>query len=159
MFSVERNGFTIVSTESELNALVKKGESCRVETIKAGVSTVDGEIIYFVEKALKQGEHKTPPKGYPEKRKEYAVPSVYAFPIDDEEHVRAALSYFHKHRFDSNEQKKEAAKRIMSAAKKHGVDVSRDSDVAHSAGIKKSEPSEAQKRAGNYPKKKLFSKD
>lgn len=86
-----------------------------------------------VEKKLRQGDHASPPKGYPDSKDEYAVPEDYAFPINNEERTRAAISYFHKHSFDSPAQKRSAARRILRAAKKFGIDVSKDSDVARAA--------------------------
>lgn len=83
-----------------------------------------------VEKAA--DERKSPPKGYPKDRSEYALPDTYEFPIDDK-HIHAAVSYFHSHRFADAGQKRSAAKRILSAARRHGVEVSDDSDVARAA--------------------------
>ena len=34
------------------------------------------------ERPLPTGAHRTPPKGYPEKRSQYAIPSEYKYPID-----------------------------------------------------------------------------
>lgn len=79
-----------------------------------------------------KADRKSPPEGYPEDRSQYAVPEEYEFPID-EKHIHAAISYFHKHHFKDEAQKKRAAKRILSAARKHGVEVSEDSDVARAA--------------------------
>jgi hypothetical protein len=54
-------------------------------------------------------------------------------PIHDESHVRNAVSRFNQTDFDSGEAKKRAAGKIMSAARKHGVDISDDDDVAKAA--------------------------
>lgn len=86
----------------------------------------------FILESAKAGERKSPPEGYPKDRSEYAVPEEYEFPID-EEHIHPAIDYFSKHPFKSADQKRHAAKRILSAAKKHGVHVSDDSDVARAA--------------------------
>lgn len=88
---------------------------------------------FVVVKALRQGEHDTAPKGDPKDRADYADPEHYAFPIDTHEHVRAAISYFNKHNWSASEHKARAARRILRAAKKFGIDVSRDSDVARAA--------------------------
>lgn len=64
--------------------------------------TEDGKII--LTSFLEGGEpmdvwgetkhaHKSPPKGYPEDREQYADPENYKYPIDDE-HIRAAIAYF-----------------------------------------------------------------
>jgi hypothetical protein len=83
----------------------------------------------ILSKKLKQGEHKTPPKGYPKERSQYAVPEYYEFPIDTKKHVRAALAYFDKHTWESSSMKKKAARRILTAAKKFNIAVSEDSAV------------------------------
>lgn len=80
-----------------------------------------------VEKAA--DERKSPPKGYPKDKSDYALPDTYEFPIDAE-HIHAAISYFHSHRFSDEAQKRSAARRIMRAARKHNVEVSEDADVA-----------------------------
>ena len=119
--------------------IAKTSNGTVVEAVEAGKSILkcfaDSEFVKAIpiRKKLKEGEHHTPPKGYPESKREYAVPEYYMFPIDDEEHVRAALSYFSKHPWKPSEHKKEAAKRILSAAKKHGIHVSKDSDVYRAA--------------------------
>jgi hypothetical protein len=54
-------------------------------------------------------------------------------PINDESHVRNAISRFNQTDFQSDNAKQEAAKKIMSAAKRHGIEVDEDSDVAEAA--------------------------
>ena len=54
-------------------------------------------------------------------------------PIHDESHVRNAVSRFNQTDFDSREAKKRAAAKIMTAARKHGVDIADDDDVAKAA--------------------------
>jgi hypothetical protein len=84
-------------------------------------------------KELRQGEHKTPPEGYPASRSEYADPDHYMFPLDTESRVRSAIGYFDKHDWASNEHKKRAAKRIVAAAKKFGIVVDKDDVVSRTA--------------------------
>lgn len=79
-----------------------------------------------------KADRKSPPEGYPKDRSEYAVPDEYEFPIDGA-HIHAAVSYFHSHRFKDEGQKRTAARRILAAAKRHGVEVSEDSDVSRAA--------------------------
>jgi hypothetical protein len=50
-------------------------------------------------------------------------------PINDEEHIRNAISRFSQTDFDSADGKKSAARKIMDAAKDHDVDVGEDDDV------------------------------
>lgn len=74
-------------------------------------------------------ERNKPPKGYPTSRDSYAVPDEYLFPIDTKEHIKAAVSMFSRHKFKDEAQKKEAARRILNAAKQHGITVGKDTDV------------------------------
>ena len=52
-------------------------------------------------------------------------------PINDESHVRNAISRFDQTDFQSRTDKEEARKRILAAAKRHEIEVSDDSNVAH----------------------------
>ena len=54
-------------------------------------------------------------------------------PIHDESHIRNAISRFNQTDFQSNSAKQEAAKKIVSAAKRHDIEVDEDSDVAKAA--------------------------
>lgn len=54
-------------------------------------------------------------------------------PIHDESHVRNAIARFNQTDFESKAAKREAAKKIVAAANKHGVDVAEDDDVAKAA--------------------------
>lgn len=51
-------------------------------------------------------------------------------PINDEAHVRNAVSRFGQTDFDSERSRRSAARRILAAAKRHGIDVDESSDVA-----------------------------
>ena len=51
-------------------------------------------------------------------------------PIHDEAHVRNAISRFNQTNFDSATAKEGARKKILAAAKKHGIDVSPDDHIA-----------------------------
>lgn len=82
-------------------------------------------------------EHKRPPKGYPKDKDQYAVPEFYLFPINNEEHTRAAIGYFSHHAWKPKEHKEEAARRIMRAAKKFGIQIDKDDDVARAAKLDK----------------------
>ena len=50
-------------------------------------------------------------------------------PIHDESHVRNAISRFSQTDFQSQNAKEEAARKIMRAAKRHGIEVDEDSEV------------------------------
>ena len=72
--------------------------------------------------------HENAPKGYPKSKKQYADPAHFKYPVDTEEHVRAAIGYFSKtknSRMYSVEQRKQIWSRIHGAAKKHGIDMAR----------------------------------
>lgn len=127
----------IIASYSTKNGVETIPLALKAGTVHSTLPIVKGAKVRFdvlpVSKKLPEGEHASPPKGYPESKDQYADPEGYTFPIDTEKHVRAALAYFHKHRFPTAERKKKAAKRIMSAAKKHGIDTSKHDDVAQAA--------------------------
>jgi len=55
-------------------------------------------------------------------------------PINDESHVRNAMARWNQTDFESAAAKERARKKIVSAAKRHGIEVSDDSNVAKPAG-------------------------
>ena len=136
---------SVVSGTSEKDTLlvIKTKAGTAVEAIEANTTVLksydDAVAIYALpvskakeEKKLPPGEHRTPPKGYPESKKEYAGPG-YTFPVNTESRVRSALAYFTKHPWESSSEKKTAARKILEAAKKFGVEVSKDDDVYRAA--------------------------
>ena len=54
-------------------------------------------------------------------------------PIHDEEHVRNAIARFNQTAFESVEAKEKARRKVLAAAKRHGVEVSDDAEVAKRA--------------------------
>lgn len=56
----------------------------------------------------------------------FGLPEERKFPLNDAKHVKSALAYF---RFCSPDKKKKLASRILAAAKKFGVNISKDSEV------------------------------
>ena len=82
---------------------------------------------------LKQGDHDSAPAGYPRDRNDYADPDNWAFPINTEARVKSALAYFDKHKWATPADKKRAATRIMTAASKYGIQVSRTDEVYRAA--------------------------
>lgn len=54
-------------------------------------------------------------------------------PINDESHVRNAMARFNQTDFDSGDAKRKAAKKIMTAARKHGIEIDPDDNVARAA--------------------------
>ena len=53
-------------------------------------------------------------------------------PIHDESHVRNAISRFNQTEFESKTAKEEARKKILAAAKRHGIEVDEDANVKQS---------------------------
>jgi len=51
-------------------------------------------------------------------------------PINDAAHVRNAIARFNQTEFESKAAKERARKKILGAAKRHGIDVDADSNVA-----------------------------
>lgn len=64
---------------------------------------------------------------------DFAFPKERKEPLNDESHVRNAISRFSSVEGVSDEERKDAARRIMARAKHYGIDVSDDSDVAQAA--------------------------
>ncbi len=54
-------------------------------------------------------------------------------PIHDEEHVRNAVARFNQTAFESVDAKEKARRKVLAAAKRHGVEVSDDAEVAKRA--------------------------
>jgi len=90
----------------------------------------------------KSGGHKSPPAGYPKERSKYADGANYMYPLDTEEHVRAAISYFRyavRGRRGLHYSKAELtymAKKIVRAAARFGISVNPKSLVGKYAGVK-----------------------
>jgi hypothetical protein len=57
-------------------------------------------------------------------------------PVHDEGHVKSALGRFNQTQFDTDDEKKSAAKKIISKAKDLGIDVDPTSAVGQAAGLK-----------------------
>jgi len=51
-------------------------------------------------------------------------------PIHDESHVRNAMARWNQTNFESKTAKEEARKKILAAAKRHGIEVSADDKIA-----------------------------
>lgn len=52
-------------------------------------------------------------------------------PINDEAHIRNAMARWNQTDFESKAAKESARKKIVAAARKHGIDVADDDKVAH----------------------------
>jgi len=55
-------------------------------------------------------------------------------PIHDEEHVRNAIARFNQTAFESVDAKEKARRKVLAAAKRHGIEVAKDDEVAKRAG-------------------------
>ena len=51
-------------------------------------------------------------------------------PIHDEEHVRNAIARFNQTSFESAEAKEKARRKVLAAAKRHGIEVAKDDNIA-----------------------------
>ncbi len=51
-------------------------------------------------------------------------------PINDESHIRNAMARWNQTEFETASAKEEARRKIVSAAERHGIEVSDDSNVA-----------------------------
>ena len=51
-------------------------------------------------------------------------------PINDESHVRNAIARFNQTEFETKTAKERARRKILSAAKRHGIEVDEESNVA-----------------------------
>ena len=51
-------------------------------------------------------------------------------PLNDESHIRNAMARFNQTEFESKSAKEKARRKIVAAAKKHGIEFSEDSKVA-----------------------------
>jgi hypothetical protein len=76
----------------DIDALYKE-ESMNSEN--SGEILAEDMFTDFVEKAVAYG-HKTPPKGFPENRSDYADPENYKYPLDTAERVMAAFRYYNQ---------------------------------------------------------------
>ena len=78
-----------------------------------------------------------------EKQRKAMNKSVFAYvdsngeghlPLNDETHIRNAMARWNQTGFESASDKEKARKKIVSAARKHGIEVSEDDKIAQSSG-------------------------
>jgi len=70
-------------------------------------------------------------------------------PINDEQHIRNAMARFNQTEFESTSKKESARRKILSAAKNHGIEVSDDSNVAKPARSNRAASTKAGPRGGS----------
>jgi cation transport regulator ChaB len=112
---------------------------------KEGEKWVKSEIEDENAKKPSEIENKSPPKGYPTSKSQYADPERYKYPLDTEKHVRAALSYWSKpanRKGYSAEEKRKIWNRILRACKKYNIEVSKDTKEKASVELNASDESE-----------------
>ena len=54
-------------------------------------------------------------------------------PINDESHIRNAMARFNQTDFESASKREGARRKIVAAARKHGIEIGEDDNVAHPA--------------------------
>ena len=52
-------------------------------------------------------------------------------PIHDESHIRNAMARWNQTNFESKSARESARRKILAAAKRHGIEVSEDANIAH----------------------------
>jgi hypothetical protein len=78
---------------AELNEIIDDLEENELYT---EASELHDAFIKISEKQTRREKelgHKTPPKGYPDSKKQYADPANFKYPLDSEAHVMAAWKY------------------------------------------------------------------
>ena len=114
----------------DINTVISELEEAEMEK----EASILHRIFIKIAKLPKEQEtgHKSAPKGYPIKPNMYADPKNFKYPIDTEEHARAAWSYIHQSRnrkgYSANELKS-MENRIRKALEKYGVDIEEEKDA------------------------------
>jgi hypothetical protein len=117
---------------SKKNKKKKKGDDAEEEDQKGEGEEDEGKMAEKKKKEKDEDDHYSKYGDV-----EYADEEHHKYPIDTEEHVRAAWSYFNQERnnrkYDSDpELKKKVRSRIIAAAKKFGIDISDENDKKES---------------------------
>jgi hypothetical protein len=114
----------------DINTVISELEEAEMEKEASVLHKVFMKIAKIPQEM--ESGHKSAPKGYPEKAKSYADPKNFKYPIDSEEHARAAWSYIHQARNRkgySAEELKSMESRIRKALEKYGVDIHEEEDA------------------------------
>ena len=69
-------------------------------------------------------------------------------PIQDESHVRNAIARFNQTDFESTAAKQRARRKILNAAKKHGIDVDEDSIIRQASTLRRAASTRRRPRGG-----------
>jgi hypothetical protein len=114
----------------DINTVISELEDAELEKEASVLHSVFMKIAKLPKE--KETGHKSAPKGYPEKAKMYADPVNFKYPIDTEDHARAAWSYIHQSRNRkgySAEELKSMENRIRKALDKYGVNIEEEKDA------------------------------
>ncbi len=88
--------------------------------------SADGKLEKILIEVNALVTHKSPPKGYPSDKGQYADPANYKYPIDSKSRVLAAWRYINQSKNQKGYSSSQVAAikaRIKSAAKKYGLDL------------------------------------
>ena len=114
----------------DINTVISEMEEAEMEKEASVLHNIFMKISKLPEE--KETGHKSAPKGYPEKAKLYADPVNFKYPIDTEEHARAAWSYIHQKRNRkgySNDELKSMEDRIRKQLNKFNVKIEEPKDA------------------------------
>lgn len=114
----------------DINTVISELEEAEMEKEASILHNIFIRLAKLPEE--KETGHKSAPKGYPEKASMYADPVNFKYPIDNEEHARAAWSYIHQARnrkkYTTDELNSMEA-RIRKQLKKFDVDIEEPKDA------------------------------
>jgi len=114
----------------DINTVISELEEAEMEKEASLMHSIFMKLAKLPEE--KETGHKSAPKGYPEKAKLYADPVNFKYPIDTEEHARAAWSYIHQARNRkgySDDELKSMEARIRKQLNKYNVDIEESEDA------------------------------
>ena len=131
---------TATATETEVEGTSTVEASAPEAAAEAATTTSSTEITEAAETGMAtesatsedstveadKAERKSPPKGYPSDPSQYLDPQGWKYPVDTEEHVRAALSYLSQESNASkysDSQLKTMWSKLKAAANKFGITV------------------------------------
>lgn len=116
-----------------LSSLSQLAEIFEANNQPAIASEIHSVFMRVAKKSAKpdemEGGHKSAPKGYPKDKSRYADPVNFKYPIDTEQHARAAWSYIHQERNRKDYSASELEyieSRIKRALKKFDVEIKED---------------------------------
>lgn len=114
----------------DINTVISELEEAEMEK----EASILHEVFMKIAKIPQEMEtgHKSAPKGYPKDTKQYADPKNFKYPIDTEQHAKAAWSYIHQSKNRkgyTSEELKSMEARIRKALEKYDVDIEEAKDA------------------------------